>query len=181
MILPIYFENDNFLVHSFRPEDLNRLSELAKEVFVILSDDHTLRYIPTKRLESVMEAEIFLQGMILNFHSGRNYLHFITDKLSGKVIGMIDLISPALAMEHYQIPRYPFFIEFYLGSFASGCYLMTELLPVVINQLLKQGIGSIGAVVNRGNTAAKKVLKKARFSRKYNFDAHQDFYEVVAA
>jgi RimJ/RimL family protein N-acetyltransferase len=180
MINPIYFENENFLIHSFRPVDLNRISQLSIEVFNILSDD-TLHFIPTKRLQNVQESKAFILEMILNFHSGRNYLHFITDKLSGKVVGMIDLISPALAMEHYQIPCYPFFIEFYLGSFASGCYLMTELLPVVVDKLLAQGIGSIGAVVNKENIAAKKVLKKARFSRKYHFDTQQDFYEVVAA
>jgi RimJ/RimL family protein N-acetyltransferase len=69
-------------------------------------------------------------------------------------------------------------VEFYLGSFASGCYLMTELLPAVVEQLLEAGIGRIGAVVNRRNVAAKKVLKKARFKKKHAFDLEQDFYEV---
>ncbi|MES2453920.1 MAG: GNAT family N-acetyltransferase [Bacteroidota bacterium] len=181
MISPIHFENDHFLIHSFRPSDLERFTGLANEVFCILSDDHTLHYLPAKRLQSLEEAEHFLRSMIINFHSGRNYLHFISDKRSGKVVGMIDLISPALAREHYQIDRYPFFIEFYLASFASGCYLMSELLPAVVDQLLNQGIESIGAVVNRQNTPAKKVLKKARFKRKQAFDVLQDFYEIRVA
>ncbi|RZK82395.1 MAG: N-acetyltransferase [Pedobacter sp.] len=179
MISPICFENDKFIIHSFRPEDLKRFEELSAQVFSILSDDHTLKYIPGKRLQSQEQAVFWLRTMVINFHAGRNFLHFITDKVSGNVVGMIDIISPALAKEHYQIPKYPFFIEFYLSSFATGCYLMTEMLPVVVNQLLDQGIGTLAAVVNRSNTPAKKVLKKARFAKKQRFDALQDLYEVA--
>ena len=175
---PIHFENDRYLIHGFRPEDLECFDVLTSEVFQILSDDHTLHYIPSKRLDSLEQAEAFLQTMLLNFYSGKNYLHFIRDNTSGKLVGMIDLISPGVAREHYHIGHYPFFVEFYLGSFATGCYLMTEILPQVVQQLLDNGIGSIGAVVNRGNIAAKKVLKKARFQKKHAFDLEQDFYEV---
>ncbi|MEJ2880194.1 GNAT family N-acetyltransferase [Pedobacter sp. GR22-6] len=181
MIQPISFENEKFLIHSFRPQDLHRFNDLALEVFSILSDDHTLRYLPAKRLDTLHDAEQFLQGMLLNFYAGRNYLHFISDKKTGKVVGMIDLISPELAREHYHIDRYPFFLEFYLSSFASGCYLMTELLPPAVEQLLNQGIAHIAAVVNKENIAAKKVLKKARFQKKQAFDVQQDFYEVRVA
>lgn len=181
MIRPIDFETDRFIIHGFRAEELSRFDSLASDVFRILSDDHTLRYLPAKRLRNVNEAKTFLQGMLLNFHAGRNYLHFITEKSSGKVVGMIDLISPGLAMEHYVVPRYPFFIEFYLGSFATGCYLMTEVLPAIVAEFLNQGIDCIGAVVDKGNIPAKKVLAKARFSRKYSFDATQDFYELNVA
>ena len=43
---------------------------------------------------------------------GRNYLHFNTDNSDGRVIGMIDLISPEVAGEHYHFDRSPYFIEF---------------------------------------------------------------------
>ena len=181
MIRAITFETDRFLIHGFRAEELGRFDSLATEVFRILSDDHTLRYLPSKRLRNVNEAKVFLQGMLLNFHAGRSFLHFITDKASGKVVGMIDLISPALAMEHYRIPRYPFFLEFYLGSFATGCYLMTEVLPAMVSEFLDQGVDCIGAVVDRQNIPAKKVLKKARFSRSCSFDTLQDLYELKVA
>jgi RimJ/RimL family protein N-acetyltransferase len=175
---PIHYENDRYLIHGFRPKDLEDFDALISEVFQILSDDHTLRYIPSKRLDNLGETEAFLRTMLFNFYSGKNYLHFIRDKQSGKVVGIIDLISPDVAREYYRNSTYPFFVEFYLNSFASGCYLMTELLPHVVQQLLNGGIGSIGAVVNRKNVAAKKVLKKARFRKKHAFDLEQDFYEV---
>lgn len=174
------FENDNYLIHPFRPEDLNRFAEITKEVFCILSDDHTLKFVPNKRLSTLEQAELFLKTMLINAHAGLNYLHFITDKSLGKVVGIIDLISPKVAQEHYHIDHYPFFIEFYLSSFASGCYLMTSLLPPIVDEILAQGIPSIGAVVNRDNIAARKVLEKALFTYKQPFDPVQDFYEIAA-
>ena len=178
MIYPIHFENEHHLIHSFRPVDLERFSAITEDVYRILSDERTLHYIPSKRLNSLSETEVFLRTMIINFHTGRNFLHFITEKKTSKVVGIIDLISPTVAKEHYQINLYPFFVEFYLGSFATGCYLMTEILPPVIQQLRDQGIQNIGAIVNRENTAAKKVLAKAKFRKKQLFDLQQDFYQL---
>lgn len=179
MLEPIYLENQKLLIHPFRPEDLNRFQQLTGDIFDILSDEQTLKFLPGKRLNNLQEAELFLQTAILNYHSGRNYIHFITHKELGKVIGMIDLISPEVAQDHYSIDHYPFFIEFYLSGFASGCYIMTEILPLVIETLYKQGIVKIGAVINKENIAARKVLENANFGYKAPFDLVQDFYEAT--
>lgn len=179
MLNPIHLENEKLLIHSFRPEELSRFEELTKDVFDILSDEQTLKFLPTKRLNSLQEAELFLQTMIVNYHSGRNYIHFITDKELDKVIGIIDLISPQLVKDHYNIDHYPFFIEFYLISFARGCYIMTELLPLLVDNLFKQGITGVGAVINRKNIAARKVLENANFIYSAPFDLTQDLYEIT--
>lgn len=179
MLKPIFLENDTLLIHTFRPEDLGRFQELSSDIFSILSDDQTLKFIPGKRLNSFQEAELFLQTMVMNYHSGHNYIHFITHKQLNKVIGIIDLISPEVARQHYQMDHYPFFIEFYLSGFASGCYIMTEILPQLIDSLSEQGILKIGAVVNRENIAARKVLEKAKFTFKSRFDMLQDLYETT--
>lgn len=178
MLKPIFFENDKLLIHPFRAEDLEKYDQLTTDIFSILSDEDTLKFIPEKRLHNLKEAQVFLNNTIINYHSGRNYLHFITDKQLGKVIGMIDLISPEVAMEYYKIEHYPYFIEFYLGSFASGCYIMTEILPPIVDNILTQGVASIGAVINRNNEAARRVLEKARFAYKAKFDGMQDLYEI---
>jgi RimJ/RimL family protein N-acetyltransferase len=177
MLDTIYLENEELLVHSFRGEDLVRFEKLSQDIFNILSDERTLKYIPEKRLHNVQQAELFLQTAILNYHSQQNYLHFITDKASNKVIGMIDVISPELARKHYYLDYYPFFIEFYLSGAASGCYIMTEILPLLMEELLRQGISKIGAVINRENIAARRVLEKANFEFKAPFDVIQDFYQ----
>ena len=178
MFKPIHFETDEFIIHPFRAEELERFDQLAEEVFAILSDEKTLTFIPSKRLHSLEETKSFLKITLVNFHTGRNFIHFITSKQHHKVVGIIDLISPNVAMEHYKIDRYPYFIEFYLSSFASGCYIMTQLLPLVVQGVLDQGIPSLAAVVNRRNTAAKKVLQKAKFLLKDRFDIAQDYYEA---
>jgi RimJ/RimL family protein N-acetyltransferase len=180
MFSPITYENENHLVHPFRPQDLERFPEISREVFSILSDEQTLKFIPAKRLKSPEAANAFVKTMLINTHTGRNFLHFIIDKNLNKVVGLIDLISPQLAREHYRISDYPFFIEFYLGSLASGSYLMSAILPGFVEQILSQGIRSIGAVTNRQNLAAKKVLEKAGFNYKRPFDPVQDFYEISA-
>ena len=178
MIEPLYFQTEQLLVHPFRAEDMERFGQLSMEVFSILSDDLTLKYIPEKRLFSLADAELYLQTMLMNYHAGLNYLHFISDRSSGKVIGLIDLISPGVARQHYQMDEYPFFIEFYLGAAASGCYIMTEILPAVVEGIFKRGIHRIAAVINRNNIAARKVLENARFSYKAPFDLLQDLYEI---
>lgn len=178
MLKPIHFETDNFVIHPFGASEVERLDQLAEEVFAILSDEKTLTFIPSKRLNNLEETKAFLRISLVNFHTGRNFLHFITSKQAHKVVGIIDLISPAVAKEHYKIDRYPYFIEFYLSSFASGCYIMTQLLPVVVESILDQGIPTLAAVVNRQNTAAKKVLQKAKFKLKDRFDIVQDYYET---
>ena len=179
MLKPIYIETEELIIHPLRPEDLERYDELVADIYVILSDEQTLKYIPFKRLSSIQEAELFLQTQMINYHAQRNYIHFITDKKQGKVIGLIDLISPDLAREHYSIHAYPYFIEFYLHGPASGGYVMTRILPRIITALTGQGIQGIAAVVNRKNIAAKRVLEKAQFAYKARFDLLQDLYETV--
>ena len=179
MLQPITFENDQLLIHSLRPKDLQKYDQLVADIYCILSDDRTLKYLPAKRINNLKEAETFLQTMILGSHTGRNHLHFICDKNLDKVIGLIDIISPEIAKEFYDIKTYPYFIEFYLSSAATGCYIMTEILPAMVDAVLNQGIPSIGAVVNRKNLAAKRVLEKANFAYKAPFDVLQDLYETV--
>ncbi|WP_367866990.1 GNAT family N-acetyltransferase [Pedobacter sp. WC2423] len=178
MLKPIDYESERLCVHSFRPYDLQRFDQFALDILSILSDDFTLKFIPGKRLNTIVEAEAFLQTMIVNFHNGRNFMHFITDKKMNRVIGIIDLISPKVAREHYEIEKYPYFIEFYLSGLAAGTSIMSEILPAIVSNVISQGITCIGAVIDRNNTAAKKVLEKASFLYKSRFDILQDFYET---
>jgi hypothetical protein len=48
MLDTIYLENEELLVHSFRGEDLVRFEKLSQDIFNILSDERTLKYIPEK-------------------------------------------------------------------------------------------------------------------------------------
>lgn len=176
MIKPIYLENEHVIIHPFRPEELQRYNQFVNEIQEILSDEKTLHFIPHKRLSTFSQAEGWLKIAILNFHCGRNYIHFITERSSGKLLGMIDIISPGVAEMHYRLEHYPHFIEFYLGGRAKGRKLMSALLPQVINELQQRGIGRLGASVNTQNHAARKVLLHAGFQYHSKFDAGHDLY-----
>jgi RimJ/RimL family protein N-acetyltransferase len=157
-------------------DDLLRYNELAGEIYQLLSDEKTLQFLPEKKLYSVEAAKSWLNTALLNFHSGRNQVHLIRPKAGGALLGIIDLIPPAVAREHYQLTHYPHFIEFYLKSTARGNALMSRLLPKVLAHLQAEGVNQLAAVVNRQNMAARKVLKRSGFRLQGNFDLLQDLY-----
>lgn len=176
MLRPIAFETDELEVHSFRITDIVNFKQLAEDILSIFSDTFTLKFVPDKKMHTMEEAEGFVKAMILNHHVGRNHLHFITSKKMSRVVGIVDLISPEVAKEYYQLEDYPYFIEFYLLEILSGQSIMTQLLPVIVGHLHNEGIKKIGAVVNRKNKAAIKVLERSGFKVNGQFDILQDLY-----
>lgn len=175
----VAFDAENWSIRPFRAGDLDRFEELACEVLRILSDEKTLYFIPEKGLRSMAEATAWLQRAVLNFHTGRSFIHFIRQKKDGRLIGMVDILAPDLVKEYYLLADYPYFIEFYLAGSAQGRLLMSEVLPQIIQELQHKGIKKIAAVVNRKNKASKRVLEKAGFSYGLRFDPVQDLYEMV--
>ena len=176
----ICLEKANFTIRPFGPDDLLRYDQLVMEIYQILSNDETLKFLPNKRLTNIQEAKNWLNGSILNIYNGRNVVHYITSKITGKLVGIIDLIPPSVAREYYNLLEYPYFIEFYLNGNAKGKSVMTNLLPVIIKQLTIKGIKNIGAVVNHKNYAAGKVLERSGFKLHSDFDPYQHLYALSA-
>ncbi|SEO10751.1 Protein N-acetyltransferase, RimJ/RimL family [Mucilaginibacter gossypiicola] len=181
MLDPFYLECGDLLVHPFRPEDFEVYDEWVSAVFDLFSDNEMLLFIPEKRIANKAEAETWLKLTLLNFHSGQNYVYFITDRENSKLLGVIDILTPAKVRQFYQLQQYPHFVEFYLRKQSTGQSIMTTLLPMLIGQLRKQGINTLAAVANRNNIAAKKVLRKSGFKIREAFDHNQDLYEINAA
>jgi len=177
MLDPIYLENDQVIVHAIRPQELERYETIVKDIYQIFSDQGTLEFLPDKRLRSVSDAENWLKSTILNFHCGNNFLHFISDKSSGKILGMVDIFAPSTISAYYKINQPPYFIEFYLRSSAKGKKIMTKLLPQLMTELKSRGIATVGAVINNHNHAAKRVLLNAGFCYRSKFDIIQGFYQ----
>ena len=176
MLQPITFETGRVKIHSFHITDIDNHTKLANDVLSLFSDPFTLKYVPEKRLVGIKSAEDFVKTMIINHHIGRNHLHFITSKELNQVIGTIDIIAPEVVKEHYLLQEYPYFIEFFLLQKFSAQKIMTDAIPMLIAAIHNQGIEKIGAVVNRENTAAIKVLKNANFKFQEQFDIVQDLY-----
>jgi RimJ/RimL family protein N-acetyltransferase len=156
--------------------DILHYEQLAAEIYQLLTDEHTLRFLPEKKLHSIDAARNWLNAALLNFYSGRNQVHLIRSKACGTLVGVIDLIPPAVAREYYRLADYPFFIEFYLKSSAWGKSLMSTLLPKILSHLVQDGVAELAAVVNRQNVAAGKVLERAEFRHSGDFDQVQDIY-----
>lgn len=178
MLDPFYLECGDLLVCPFRPEDIENYDQWVNAIWQFFSDEDMLVFIPEKRLVNLQEADDWLKVTLLNFHSGQNYVYFITDRITKTLLGVIDIIAPVKAKRHYRLREYPHFIEFYLRGRSTNKSIMTILLPQVVNQLRQQGVNSIGAVINRENIAAGKVLVKSGFQFRKVFDDRQDLYEI---
>ncbi|WP_121812139.1 GNAT family N-acetyltransferase [Mucilaginibacter kameinonensis] len=173
-------ESDVYCIDPLGAADIRQYDQLVAGIYQLLTDEQTLRFLPEKKLQSMAAAENWLNAAILNFYSGRNQVHLIRSKGGGKLVGIIDLIPPAVAREHYRLADYPFFIEFYLKGDASGKNLMSRLLPQVLSHLAQEGVDQLAAVVNRRNIAAAKVLKRSGFCCAGQFDLQQDIYRYSA-
>lgn len=180
MLAPVYLENENLIIRSFDATDFQRWSEMVDDIYALLSDNQTLKYLPFKRLYSRTEADAWLKNALISLHCGRNYLHFIRTKSNDRIIGLIDVISPAVAKEHYRLQKYPYFIEFCIKTEYSQKKLMSSLLPDFLDSLRNQQIVEIAAVINRQNIAAQKVLSRSGFSYDRFFDDTQDVYQLSA-
>ena len=179
MFKPVNFIIEDFEISPLQGEDLDRFDVLADEVYAILSDEQTLHFIPEKRLNNKDEAMQWLKLALLNFHSGRNYIHLIRSRFTGNIAGIIDVLSPTLVQEYYHLNSYPYFVEFYIKGEYQGGSLMSKILPKVLKLINKQNIDVIAAVADRKNFAARKVLEKSGFAIIEPFDATKDLYQTI--
>jgi RimJ/RimL family protein N-acetyltransferase len=180
MLAPVHFENETLVIQSFDARDFQRWSEMVDDIYALLTDKQALKYLPFKRLHSLEDADAWLKNGLISLHCGRNYLHFIRDKRSDRIIGFIDIISPELAQQHYRLHQYPYFIEFCIKTEYAQKKLMSSLLPDFLESLCEQQVSEIAAVINRHNIAAQKVLSRSGFSYERFFDATQDIYQFSA-
>jgi RimJ/RimL family protein N-acetyltransferase len=176
MIEAINLEDEQFYLHTFRPQDINQIPEIATELYEILRDKNRLKYLPNKMLYSHLDAELLLKNALINFHSGRHYFYFIRCKSNGQLTGFIDVISPLMAREFYSLSEYPYFIEFFISKAFAGKRILSNLLPQFLTKLASQNFNSIAAVVDRRNTPAKKVLDRSGFAFSRIFDPFLDMY-----
>ncbi len=154
--------------------------DLARDIFELLSDKATLRFIPEKEIIDLKSARQWLLNSLMNSQCGRNQTHLIHSRTSGDLLGIVDIIPPNVAREHYQLNDYPFFIEFYLKSKVFGRSIMLDLLPELVNKLQDRGVQPLAAVVNRKNIPARKVLSRSGFAFEHSFDQFQDLYSLSA-
>jgi ribosomal-protein-alanine N-acetyltransferase len=178
MFNPVNLTVEDFEISPLKGDDLHRFDIMAEEVYAILSDEQTLHFIPEKRLNSKQEAITWLQLSTVNFYTGRNFIHLIRSKTTGIIVGIIDILSPSLVRDHYQLPSYPYFVEFYIKGELQGGSLMSKILPKVLQVIKNQNINVIAAVADRNNFAARKALERSGFDNIKRFDSTKDLFQT---
>jgi [ribosomal protein S5]-alanine N-acetyltransferase len=176
----INFELDDLIICPIDRISLSDHEDLVKEIFELLSDKDTLRFIPEKAVADLNSAQQWLGTSLMNVQCGRNQTHLLRSCTSGELLGIVDIIPPNVAREFYQLNKYPFFIEFYLKSSFSGRSIMSGLLPRLVSKLQERGVFPLAAVVNRKNIPACKVLSRSGFAFDHSFDQFQDLYSLSA-
>lgn len=179
MFSPVNITVEEFQISPLKGDDLQRFDIMAEEICEILSNEQTLHFIPEKRLHSKDEAVKWLQLSIVNFYTGRNFIHLITHLETGKIAGIIDVLSPKLVREHYRLSSYPYFVEFYIKGELQGGAIMSRILPQVLEFIKTHDIDVIAAVADKDNFAARKVLEKSGFTNIERFDATKDLFISV--
>lgn len=176
MTQSILIETDDLLLHPFRAEEMKRFESLSRDIHQLFGQHSTTTFLPHKKLSHIGQAEALLQTALFNQYNGNSQWYFITQKTDQRTIGMIEVITPHTARQHYQLDQYPHFIEFCLSADHIGKGIMSKLLPGLVDKLKQTGIKKIGAIAHPKNLSAIKVLYKSGLVKKTSFDTFQHLY-----
>lgn len=176
MTQPILIETEDLLLHTFRAEDMTRFQSLSRDIHQLFGQHSSTTFLPHKKLSDVAQAEVLLHTALFNQYNGNSQWFFITQKTRQRTIGMIEVITPNVAKQHYQLEQYPHFIEFCLSPDHIGKGIMSRLLPKLLDKLKQKGIQKIGAVAHPKNLSAVRVLHKSGLIKKTAFDAIRHLY-----
>src|SRR6185312_6843662 len=102
----ICIETYDIIIHPLRLIDMPHLENIENDLYEILSNFENTEYIPRRRPENRDDLSNKIMGIILNYEKKLQYAHFITNKVTNKIIGMVDLISPENAKKNYNLDEY---------------------------------------------------------------------------
>ncbi len=175
---PINIESDDIIIHPLRTIDMLRIGSIENDIFEILSNDENIEFIPRRRIKDLEDASNKVFGIILGYQKNLSYTHFITNKITNKVIGIIDIISPDYAKKMYSLNKYDWIIEYVLHKDYWGQGIMTGIIAAICQRLRDQGINTIAAVCDKNNISSIRLLEKIGFQKMKPFDINQDYYEL---
>lgn len=173
---PILVDTPQFILHPFGATEMKRIDSLSRGIQQLFSSERHHVFLQHKKLDGTSQAEALLHTALFNQFNGTGQWYFITEKTNKKTIGMIELISPSGAKQHYQLDNYPYILEFCLSEEYIRKGIMGKVLPKFVECLKKKEINHIGAVVNLKNLKAIKVLKKSGIDKQTHFDAISNLY-----
>jgi [ribosomal protein S5]-alanine N-acetyltransferase len=158
----IYFE-DFPTLESERLLYRRLLKSDADDFFLIRSDDEVMKYMDTKKMETIQEVENFISSLYKLYNNKQNLTWAIIEKSSGAFIGHFEFwkINP----EHCRAE-----IGYALNRKFWGKGFITETLKTMVDFGFKKlKLHSIEANVNPQNEKSIKALKKTGFKKEAYF------------
>jgi len=173
---PIQIQSEIIMLHPIRDSDMNRISEIEEDFYMILKEEANTEFIKEKRVNSIDQAKNFVFGIISNYSSNKSYMHLITWKETNNVIGAINLITPGHVKEEYKLEEYNWMIEFFMHKNFWNHGIMTGLVNAVCSHLKSQNVNVIDAVCHVDNIGSHRVLEKNDFNKIQKFDFNKYLY-----
>jgi [ribosomal protein S5]-alanine N-acetyltransferase len=135
----------------------------AKDLFMIRSDDKTMEYMDTRKMETILEVDSFISSLLDDFNNKKGITWAIIEKSTDTFIGHFEFWN--LKPQHCRAE-----IGYALNHKFWGRGFMTETLKTMIkfgfNELK---LHSIEANVNPNNERSYKLLEKAGFKNEAYF------------
>ena len=154
-------ETERLLLRQLRNSD-------TADVFVMRSDPEVMQYIPRPLAVSHADAAALIEMMNDFIENGEKINWAITEKSSGKVIGMIGF--PNLKPEHFRAE-----VGYTLSKAWHRQGIMREALACVLKYGFEHmNLHSIEAITDADNTASGSLLLSIGFVQEAYFK--EDFY-----
>lgn len=140
----------------------------AADVFIMRSDPEVMQYIPRPMAVNVADAEALIKMMNDFIEKGEKINWAISEKSSGKVIGIIGYVN--LNPDHFRAE-----VGYSLSKAWHRQGIMREALPCVLKYGFEHmNLHSIEAITDAENTASGSLLLSAGFVQEAFFK--EDFY-----
>ena len=149
----------------------------ANELYLIRSNDDVMRFMDTKKMESINEAEKMIASIEESFKNGTGINWGIIEKSSNRFIGYFGFWR--IVSEHCRAE-----IGYALDPNCWGKGYMIETLKTLIKFSFKEmKMHSIEANVNPANGNSIKLLEKIGFKKeayfRENFLYNNTFYDSI--
>lgn len=173
----ITLSNGTLEVHPYRESEALREMEVVNDIYEMFGDISQIPYNNEKFVKDKKDIDTY--KIVSAFHKRIQYAHFVSHIPTRKIIGQI-IISPPI--EQYinfnKKLKNTWIIEYYINKNFWNKGIMSGIIPAVVRLIQRQGVKSIGAVVDRLNAPSIRILEKSGFKRIMQFDDFKDLYLI---
>ncbi|WP_320005385.1 GNAT family N-acetyltransferase [Shiella aurantiaca] len=176
--IPIRLESDLIEIHPLGEREFREMVRVVNDLYEILGDAETMKFIPEKLVKDRQEIELRLIGFVSNYEKEEGFTHFLSHKKYNKIIGGINIIPPKKIKIAYNISD-EWFIEYYLNKTLWGKGIISGVLNAIVKNMQNQGINKISALCHPDNIASIHILNKIGFKDIETMILGQKYYRLI--